>query len=158
MSVSFAENLVEIKEYEYDYSEKAEKQQALKKIKRNQNTQIYMIRNILYKSNPTEEKFVEKRNNGSRGGGISFIEGYLEEYSSYILYKDHKRMIEYNIYLNNFNKMVAEITTRGFGPVKHHIKYYSSGCLFEDMHKAEYKSKMYVIETARKLLNENDIM
>lgn len=160
MSVSFSEDLVEIKEYYIEYSEKLDKKKALCKIKNN--NQTTMIRNILYKYIPTEEEYIERKNKG-RSGSIN-IEGYQgsdEEDLKTIYYNPKKnydrQKIQYNIYMNNMNVIIARLNIEGFGGQKHYIKYISSGNLFDDLFSAEYKAKMFVIETIRKIFKKNNI-
>ena len=160
MSVTFAENLVEIKEYHEDASIIEDKQRAFKVAKRCSNKNSRRIRNILYKHLPTEEEYVEKRNKGSSHGGIRFIEGYLEtlEEDYEIIYNDKGKKIRYNIYENDSGTMVAFVESKGLAGRKFYRRFITCGNLFDDLFKAEYKAKMYVIEMTRKIFDDNEIM
>jgi hypothetical protein len=161
MSVTFTEELVEIKEYIIDKSYKKEKRAALQNINKNLNEEIYIIRNMLYKKLPTEEGYIERRNKGNRHGGIKFIKGYIGNYNKNfkILYSEKGRFIEYSTYENKNGKVINQIETKGFGMSNAFFrKIINVGDFYEDMFKAEYQSKMFIIETLRRLFNENDIM
>ena len=160
MSVTFAENLVEIKEYHEDKSIIKDKQNAFKMAKKCSNKTSRNIRNILYKHLPTEEQYLEKRNKGSRYGGIGFIEGYIgttdKDYE--IIYSNRGKKIRYNIYENDNGMMVAMVETKGFPGRKFYRRFIKSGDLYEELFKAEYKAKMFVITMVRKIFEDNDIM
>ena len=111
-----------------------------------------MIRNILYKYTPTEEKYIERRNKGKHGKiNIVGYKGSHEEDFKRIYYQSNKK-IQYNIYMNDNNVIIAQLKVEGFGQ-KHYIKYISNGDLF----KAEYKAKLFVLKTTRKIFKNNDI-
>ena len=160
MPVSFATELVVIKEYNLEQSERKMKKNALKLVKQNKTTNAYAIRNILYRAIPTEKKYIESRNKGSMGGGIGFIDGYMGTSTTDIkrLYRDGKYKIDYNIHINLYGKMTIKIKLSGFGGRNHYINFYDSGILIEDIFKAEYKAKMFLLKTVTKLFNENNIM
>lgn len=160
MPVSFAEDLVEIREYELTFEERNDKRRALEQVRKDSNSQAHRIKNILYRNFLTEKKYVQKRENGSDSGGIRCVEGYsLINDEEKKLYSNGDKKIYYNIYLNEYGKMTAQIKTKGFGfSHEHYIKYFDSGCFLKDMLKAEYKAKMFVLEITRKLFNENNIL
>ena len=160
MPVSFATELVEIKEYILESAERKDKKKALKRVKNNRTEEAYIIRNILYRAMPSEKTYIEKRNNGSMGGGISFIEGYMGTSQNEIknLYKDGNKKIDYNIHINLYSKMVIKMKIKGFGGRNHYIQFFNIGSLPEDMFKTEYKCKMFLLKTVRKIFNDENIM
>jgi len=159
MPVTFAEELVEIKEYIIDLKEKQDKIEAYKKIRNFYNEKV-MIRGILYKSLPTEEEYIKSKQQIKQK--IKFIKGYIGRKSTKMieLYKDNEkdRKIEYSIYENEYGMVNIHIELKGFTGQKYFKKYIKSGTLFDDMFKAEYQSKVFIIETVRKVFEENDIM
>ena len=159
MPVTFAKELVEIKEYFIDFKEKQDKKDAYKKIFNFYNEKV-IIRGILYKSLPTEEEYVKSKQQIKRK--IKVIQGYIGRKSTKMieLYKDIEkdRKIEYSIYENEYGMVNINIVLKGFIGQKYFKKYIKSGTLFDDMFKAEYQSKVFIIETVRKVFEENDIM
>jgi len=159
MPVTFAKELVEIKEYVIDLKEKQDKKDAYKKIFNFYNEKV-IIRGILYKSLPTEEEYVKSKQQIKRK--IKVIQGYIGRKSTKMieLYKDIEkdRKIEYSIYENEYGMVNINIVLKGFIGQKYFKKYIKSGTLFDDMFKAEYQSKVFIIETVRKVFEENDIM
>ena len=94
---------------------------------------------------------------------MGYIEGYCgnREFDLKRMFVRTKRFcyqsIKYNIYINHYGKMVAQIQTQNFGPVDHYIQYFDIGCLLEDIFLSEHRAKMFVIKTVRKIFEENDI-
>ena len=126
MSVSFAEELVVIKEYNLEQNERKMKKNALKIVKENKTSNAYTIRDILYRTLPTEEQYVKSQMNRSRRGRIRFINGYMGTSSTDVnkLYRDEKYKIDYNIHVNLYSKMTIKIKLSGFGGRNHYIKFF----------------------------------
>ena len=160
MPVTFATELEEIKEYTLRNSEKNDKKRALKLLKRNRTQEVYVIRNILYRAIPKKESYVEKKMDGHRHGGIYWVDGCSHDESLDVatLYKDSDGIIEYEIYINKFNKMVVTVSTAGFGPQNHFKNFYTIGDSLEQLYKSEYLSKLYVLNIARDIFAKYNIM
>ena len=158
--VSFATELVEIKTYVLESFEKQEKKDALKQIKINNGPMTTFIKFVLYRYIPTEEQYIERRNKG-KSGSLSIIEGFngKREGEFTTLYRNGGKKISYNVYMNIFGKMISQIKTKGFGiRNKYAISMFDIGSSMEDIFGAEHKAKMFIINTTRRLFDENDIM
>jgi len=164
MSVSFAEDLVEIKEYVLTTEERNDKKRALKRVtvqKKNKTT--VLIRNILYRNIPTEQEYIINKLKSNYGeGGIYYIKGCNNtildcDFETLYVNGPDRLKIRYNIFLNKYNKMVAKVSVSGFGGRTLYVQYFDSG-IFREMFRAEYKAKMFILETTRKLFNEKSIM
>lgn len=159
MSVTFAEKLVEIKEYKEDESAIQDKKDAYRRMLK-QKRKAHKIRNILYKCLPTEEEYIESRQKLEMR--INFLKGLTGNMfdESIKLYKDIEtgKRIDYSIYKNEYGKINVNIKLKGFMGQKYYKKYITLGNSFHDIFKAEYQSKMFVIETVRKVFEKNNIM
>ena len=157
MSVTFSETPIIIN-YILNNKEKKDKKQAYKQALKSKTIKSRMIRSILYKAFPTEKKYIERKNK-EENGGFNQIIGYCGKmkYNLITIYSSNQEKIEYNIYLNDYGKIVGEINTKGFGMVCHYIEFYDCGNFPEDIYKAEYKAKLFVLETTRRLLNKKNI-
>ena len=163
MSVTFAEDLVDIIEYDVNEIIRQQKKETYRKIRQQQkNKSTHVIRNILYKHLPTEEEYVERRTTVPSKIGIKFIKGFIGSVTDDMrtLYNDfqNNRKISYSIHENDFGMVTVCVEFKGFTGQKFFKTYMSSGTLFDDMFKSEYKSKMFVINTVRKVFEDNDIM
>jgi hypothetical protein len=144
--VTFKEDLIHIKEYELNNIEIIEKKEIFKRIKKNNTDNERLISCILYKFIPSKINYLL----------IEII--YHKKIINFIkineltyIYFENNKFISYIIYENGNNKLCINIIP-SFKMIKTHEIYTE---YLDD--NQEYEAKIYVINTMRKLFNDNDI-
>ena len=156
MSVSFAEELVEIREYKTTSSESYEKKKVYQKIRQDCKGKSFLSR-ILYGTFQTEHQYVDLKMKGKRPIKCIARSEYSNSKTHVIYTEDYGKKIEYRIFPNQSGKLVLEVTTKGLGPQFYPANYYEMGCDLQDMYASEYKAKMELIRTVKKICERNDI-
>jgi len=157
MSVTFANDLVEIKEYKVESHEKTEKKKALDRIKRNSDMKAWLSR-ILYASFVSEDDYVKLRMDGKKVircvVKCTYIWRYIELYN-----KDYGlKSLSYSLYENQFGKLVLHLESKGlYHDKKVELHCFDQGNSLEDIMIAEYKAKMKLIEIVKNICEKNEI-
>ena len=157
MSVQFTEELVEVREFEISSNESNEKKKVYQKIRQESKGKSFLSR-ILYGTFQTEHQYVDLKMAGKRPIKSIAKNNYDQE-QLFTLYKENygAKTLKYRIYENDNGMLCLEILTKGLGPIFYPTTYYRMGCDLEDMYVAEYRAKMELIRTVKKICERNDI-
>ena len=124
----------------------------------NKSKNLFHIVNTLYIKQVSELEYVCGCFDGKNK--IWGIDGYKNSniFISKIVYELGFDRISYNIYMNKGGFIIAEVNTTFPGKKKKHKEYFISYKIESSIYKAEYKAKLFVLKTIRKILNNNNIM
>lgn len=162
--VTFAKNIVEIREYQIDHNYRQEKKEINRSIKKRMKLDITRaIKRLLYRALPSEEEYVVNKTNQKKRR-IRFIQGFIDNefYKKLLVYVDletgHK--VKYSILENDLGMVNISIKFKGFPGQQKYKKTINTKSFSDDIFKfkAEYHAKKFVINTIRKVFEENNIM
>lgn len=157
MSVTFAEDLVEIKEYKVESYEKTEKKKALDRIKRNSKNEAWLSR-ILYASFVSEDDYVKLRMDGKKVIRCIVKCTYIRR-DTELYRKDYGlKSLSYSLYKNQYGKLVLQLESKGLScDKKFELHCFDQGDSLEEEMVAEYKAKMKLVEIVKNICERNEI-